>query len=75
MKGDNMIEYVNQKYKLCTKCGNLLEMNKFHMTRRVKKRKNMPDKVYIYRHAKCKNCRNETRREWYAEKDRRSRHA
>ena len=47
--------------KICSKCKRRLFEKDFHYTRRK-----YGDKTYVYRHAKCKDCRNEDKREWNA---------
>lgn len=51
-----------RKYRTrCSKCGAKYEKEDFHNTSR-----NFRNKIYKYKHAKCKNCRNKEKREYNA---------
>lgn len=57
--------YVGPSHKICSnpECGKVKHITEFHKTRRKYR-----GIVYVYRHAKCNECRRAAKRKWYAEK-------
>jgi hypothetical protein len=57
--------YVGPDHKICSnpECGKVKHITEFHKTKRK-----YEGSVYIYRHAKCNECRRADKRRWYANK-------
>lgn len=57
--------YVGPEHKVCSnpECGKVKHITEFHKTKRK-----YEGSVYVYRHAKCNECRRADKRRWYAEK-------
>jgi len=51
-------------HKKCSKCGKILHIKKFHLTKR-KKIDDKGEKIYHYRRADCNDCRKGPRKAYY----------